>query len=118
MFRLSIRIGLVLTLAASAGQAQVDARLETPKPAYLQYSSIPFTVNLKNIGAKELVLTADQNPPWLEMIVQSFDGLLIKPERPLTPPEKTLKPGESTSVSVDLAPVSYTHLTLPTKRIV
>ena len=104
MFRFSIRVGLVFILAASAGRAQVDARLETPKPAYLQYSSIPFTVHVKNIGANELVLMSGQNPPWLEMIVQSFDGLLIKPERPLTPPEKTLKPGESTSVSVDLAP--------------
>jgi hypothetical protein len=38
------------------------------------------------------------------MVVQSRDGQLIAPEKMLLPPEKTLRSGQSTSISVDLAP--------------
>jgi hypothetical protein len=94
----------LLGLACSAGWAQVDVRLETAKTAYLQFSPIPFTVRLKNQGATELRLTETKGQPWLEMMVQSRDGMLIAPERPLNPPDKVLKAGESTAISVDLAP--------------
>ncbi len=94
----------LLLLSPITGWAQVDVRLETPKTAYLQFSPIPFTVRMKNLSAGELHLTEVNGQPWLEMIVQSLDGMLIKPERPLSLPEKTLKPGESTAISVDLAP--------------
>jgi len=97
--------GLWLLLAAlSSANAQIDLRIETPKTAYLQFSPIPFTVRIKNLGAGELKLTSDSGKPWLEMIVQSRDGLLIAPEKVLTPPDKTLRPGESVAIPVDLAP--------------
>ena len=84
--------------------AQLDLRLETPKSSYLQYAPIPVTVNLKNLGGQEIVLEGTPEKPWLEMIVQSIDGLLLRPDRPLAPPSLTLKPGESRTLSLDLAP--------------
>lgn len=98
-------IGMVLTSCSVVqALAQVDVRLETPKAAYLQFSPIPFTVRIKNLGAGELRLTETRGKPWLEMVVQSRDGQLIAPEKVLVPPDKTLRPGESTAIAVDLAP--------------
>jgi hypothetical protein len=87
-----------------ASFAQIDLRIETPKASYLQFSPIPFTIKIKNLGAGELRLAETQGKPWLEMVVQSRDGQLIAPEKMLLPPEKTLRSGQSTSISVDLAP--------------
>jgi len=87
-----------------ASFAQIDLRIETPKASYLQFSPIPFTIKIKNLGAGELRLAETQGKPWLEMVVQSRDGQLIAPEKMLFPPEKTLRSGQSTSISVDLAP--------------
>ena len=83
---------------------QLDLRLETPKSSYLQYAPIPLTVNLKNLGGQDLVLENGGDHPWLEMIVQSTDGLLLKADRPLVPPALALKPGESRALPLDLAP--------------
>lgn len=85
-------------------QAQLDLRLETPKSSYLQYAPIPVTVKLKNLGGKDLVLESGQGGPWLEFIVQSSDGLLMRPEAPLAPPATTLKAGESRALPLDLTP--------------
>jgi hypothetical protein len=85
-------------------RAQLDLRLETPKSSYLQYAPIPISVKLKNLGGEELVLGESEKGPWLEMIVQSTDGIVLKPDRPLAPPALTLKPGESRSLPLDLAP--------------
>jgi hypothetical protein len=87
-----------------ASFAQIDLSLETPQASYLQFSPIPFTIKIKNLGAGELRLAETQGKPWLEMVVQSRDGQLIAPEKMLLPPEKTLRSGQSTSISVDLAP--------------
>jgi len=87
-----------------ASFAQIDLRIETPKASYLQFSPIPFTIKIKNLGAGELRLAETQGKPWLEMVVQSRDGQLIAPEKMLLPPEKILRSGQSTSISVDLAP--------------
>lgn len=84
--------------------SQLDLRLETPKSSYLQYAPIPVTVNLKNLGGQELILEGSEGKPWLEMIVQSIDGILLKPDRTLVPPAITLKPGESRALPLDLAP--------------
>ena len=83
--------------------AQLDVRLETPKTAYLQYSQIPFTICLKNIGGEEITLESYGGKPWLEMLVQSRDGLLIREEKSFSPPDKKLKGGESTFLPLDLA---------------
>jgi len=91
-------------LGHQVGVAQIDLRIETPKASYLQFSPIPFTIKIKNLGAGELRLTETQGKPWLEMVVQSRDGQLIAPEKVLLPPDKTLRAGQSTSISVDLAP--------------
>ncbi|NDC79831.1 MAG: hypothetical protein EB090_00940 [Verrucomicrobia bacterium] len=87
----------------SALLGQVEVRLETPKSAYLQYAQIPFTICLKNIGGEEIAFESAGNKPWLEMIVQSRDGLLIRSEKPFVPPDKNLKVGESAVLPVDLA---------------
>lgn len=91
-------------VGAGALWAQLDLRLETPKSSYLQYASIPVTVHLKNLGAEELVLGEGRESPWLEMIVQSIDGLLIPVDRPLSPPALTLRAGEARALPLDLAP--------------
>lgn len=83
---------------------QLDLRLETPKSSYLQYAPIPVTVRLKNLGGEELRLEGHNGQPWLEMIVQSTDGLLLKPDRPLVPPNTKLSAGESRSLPLDLSP--------------
>ncbi|NBS87723.1 MAG: hypothetical protein EBS60_06535, partial [Verrucomicrobia bacterium] len=80
-------------LGHQAGVAQIDLRIETPKASYLQFSPIPFTIKIKNLGAGELRLTETQGKPWLEMVVQSRDGQLIAPEKVLLPPDKILKSG-------------------------
>ena len=84
--------------------AQLDLRLETPKSSYLQYAPIPITVKIKNLGAESLDLGASQEAPWLEMIVQSIDGLLIRADQPLAPPRLVLQPGETRDLALDLAP--------------
>jgi hypothetical protein len=84
-------------------RGQLEVHLETPKAAYLQYSQIPFTICLKNIGGEEIVLESTGGKPWLELLVQSRDGLLIRPEKNFTPPDKRLKVGESAVLPVDLA---------------
>ncbi|NBR46125.1 MAG: hypothetical protein EBT68_03285 [Verrucomicrobia bacterium] len=84
--------------------AQLDLRLETPKSSYLQYAAIPVFVHLKNLGGSPLELRERDGKPWMEMIVQSIDGLLIRAERPLSPPEITLRPGEEKTLPLDLAP--------------
>jgi hypothetical protein len=90
-------------MASSGSWAQLEVSLETPKAAYLQYSAIPFTICLKNIGGDEIVLQSKGDKPWWEMLVQSLDGLLIQAEKPFSPPDKRLKPGESSVLPVDLA---------------
>lgn len=84
--------------------AQLDLRLETPKSSYLQYAPIPITVKLKNLGAENLDLGDPQGAPWLEMIVQSIDGLLIRSDQALAPPQVVLQPGETRDLALDLAP--------------
>lgn len=84
--------------------AQLDLRLETPRSSYLQYASIPITVNLKNLGGEDLVLENREGQPWLEMMVQSIDGLLLNADRPLEPPALTLRAGENRVLPLDLAP--------------
>lgn len=102
-FRLLVLAGCLAGGATSAF-SQLDLRLETGKPAFLQYSPIPFQIRLKNLGAGEMVLSSSAGRPWLEMIVQSSDGLVIPPEKPLEPPEIRLAPGQSQSLPLDLAP--------------
>ena len=89
-------------IASSRVWAQLEVRLETPKAAYLQYGPIPFTICLKNIGGEEIVLETGGGKPWLEILVQSRDGLLIRPEKSFLPPDKRLKIGESAILPVDL----------------
>jgi len=91
-------------LAAVETRAQLDVRLETPKSSYLQYASIPVTVKIKNLGAETTVLNDQAGQPWLEMIVQSTDGLVIRQDRPMSPPSVTLSPGLVRSLPLDLAP--------------
>lgn len=79
--------------------------METPKSSYLQYAPVPVTVLLKNLGGQDLVLKETDNQPWLELIVQSTDGLLLKPDRPFVPPPLVLRAGESRALPVDLAPL-------------
>lgn len=84
---------------------QLDLRLETPKSSYLQYAPIPVTVKLKNLGGQDLDLGGgDQTSPWLEMIIQSTDGLLIRPDQPLRSPPLVLRAGDSRDLPLDLAP--------------
>lgn len=110
VFRVNGRVLFFLGLltgclgAVGPARAQLDLRLETPKSSYLQYAPIPVTVRLKNLGGEELVLAEGEKGPWLEMIVQSTDGIVLNPDRPLTPPALTLKPGESRNLPLDLAP--------------
>jgi len=84
--------------------AQLDLRLESPKPSYLQYAPIPVAIHLKNLGAQDLVLQENQCQPWLEMLIQSSDGLLIRPDKPMPMPDLTLKAGEIRELRLDLAP--------------
>lgn len=84
--------------------AQLDLRLETPKSSYLQYAQIPFTIKLKNLGAEDLDLGGGEETLWLEMIVQSTDGLVVGPDQPLVPPKLVLRSGETRALSLDLAP--------------
>lgn len=100
--RLSFLLGWALFFSPGLW-AQLEVRLETPKAAYLQYSPIPFTICLKNIGGEEIALASTGGKPWLEMLVQSRDGLLIRSEKEFSPPEKKLKVGESAVLPVDLA---------------
>ena len=98
---------LLVLLPCLAGQgvwAQLDLRLETPKSSYLQYASIPVAVHLKNLGPEELVLGGEGNPVWLEILVQSTDGLMVSADRPLSPPPLRLRAGESQTLPLDLAP--------------
>lgn len=98
------RIGLmVFAVVSSWGWAQLDLRLETPKVAYLQYSPIPFSISIKNVGSETVSLETVGGKPWLEMLVQSRDGLVIRAERPFFPPDKKLRAGESAAFPVDLA---------------
>jgi len=96
--------GLLTWAGSGSLWAQLDLRLETPKSSYLQYAPIPLTVKLKNLGAQELVLENRGSTPWLEVIVQSVDGLLLPQDRPLAPPQLTLPSGESRSLPLDLSP--------------
>jgi hypothetical protein len=106
MVRMAKFAGVVVLawIAVPRSQAQLDLRLETPKSSYLQYASIPVTVKLKNLGAQDLVLEDQAGQPWLEMIVQSTDGLLLKSDRPLASPPLTLASGEARALPLDLAP--------------
>jgi len=95
---------VTLGLVADYGWTQLDLRLETPKSSYLQYASVPLNVNLKNLGGQDLALSGEGGEPWLELIVQSMDGLVLKPDRPFVPPTLNLKAGESRTLPLDLAP--------------
>ena len=102
--RRSVPLILILALGgAQIGWGQLDLRLETPKSSYLQHAPIPVTISLKNLGGQPLLLAEDAGQPWLELIVQSNDGLLMKAERPLVPPEVRLQPGEARNLPLDLA---------------
>lgn len=106
MNRLFLLLGLVTVLWATGGtsRAQLDLRLETSKSSYLQYAPVPVSVRLKNLGGEDLILQGTENQPWLEFIVQSTDGLLLKPDRPLAVPAVRLAAGETRAVPLDLAP--------------
>lgn len=106
MFFFRVFLGCLVwsLLSAVETRAQLDVRLETPKSSYLQYASIPVTVKIKNLGAETTVLNDQAGQPWLEMIVQSTDGLVIRQDRPMSPPSVTLSPGLVRSLPLDLAP--------------
>lgn len=98
-------LGIVTSLVwASPSWAQLDLRLETSQSCFLQFAPIPIQVILKNFGAQPLQLGSQEEVPWLEVIVQSNDGLMIRPEKPLAPPTVTLAPGQSQTLPLDLAP--------------
>lgn len=59
---------------------------------------------LKNLGGQPLNLASEDGVPWLELIVQSNDGLVIRPEKPLAPPSIALEPGQSRTLPLDLSP--------------
>lgn len=85
--------------------AQLDLRLEMSKAAYLQYSPVPCTVRIRNLGAEPVNWTdAASEKPWLEMIVQAIDGLMVPPEKPLEISPPVLPPGGSAKIGLDLAP--------------
>lgn len=90
-------------LLGSGAWGQLEVRLETPKAAYLQYSQIPFNICLKNTGGEEIDLSSLDGKPWLELLVQSRDGLLVRSEKSFTPPDKKMKVGESALLPVDIA---------------
>ena len=96
-------VALFVGLVSPVG-AQLDLRLETPKSCYLQFAPVPVTVSLKNLGGSSLSLDQAAGQPWLEFIVQSSDGLLVKAERPLSLDAVDLQPGETKNFSFDLAP--------------
>ena len=100
--RFLVVVGLT-SLFTAVARCQVEVHLETPKAAYLQYSQIPFSVALKNIGGEEILFENSGGKPWMEILVQSRDGLLIRSEKPFIPPDKRLKVGESAVLPVDLA---------------
>ena len=104
MSRLCRFLVLAALIGTGTGWSQLDLRLETPKSSYLQYAPIPVTIRLKNLGGGELVLDGASGQPWLEFIVQSTDGLLLKPDRPLEVPPVRLAAGENRAVPMDLAP--------------
>lgn len=83
---------------------QLDLRLETPKSSYLQYAPVPVIVKMKNLGSGDLVFSPQPGEAWLEVIVQSADGLMLRPDRLFEPPVITLRPGEDRSLPLDLAP--------------
>lgn len=100
----SFLVGAVYWGGLGSTWAQLDLRLETPKSSYLQYAPIPITVKLKNLGGQDLILEGKNGKPWLEFMVQSTDGLLLKHDQPLTPPDLILRPGEVHSLPLDLSP--------------
>lgn len=106
MVRAAIFFGV---LVASFGTplpvfAQLDLKLDTPKSGYLQYAPIPITIHLKNLGGENLTLSGQGDRPWLDLVVQSTDGLLMRTDRPLWVPTLTLRPGEVRSLPLDLSP--------------
>jgi len=64
----------------------------------------PVQVVLKNLGGQDLRLISQNEVPWLEVIVQSNDGLMIRPEKSFAPPTLTLAAGQSQTLPLDLAP--------------
>ena len=103
--RLVVVAGLILGFFPGGKTwGQVDFRLETQGSCYLQYAPIPVHAMLKNLGGQAVTLDGDEKRPWLEFIVQSNDGLLIRPEKPMPVPALTLQPGESRSLALDLSP--------------
>lgn len=84
--------------------AQMDVRVETPRQSYLQYASIPMKVRIRNLGADPVQLRNSEGKLWLDLVVQGGDGLLISPEKGFSPPELSLRPGETRNVELDLTP--------------
>lgn len=97
-------VSLVWILSGGFLCAQVDVRLETPRQSYLQYASIPLKVRIRNLGADSVLLKNSGGKLWLDLVVQSGDGLLIPPEKEFSPPEMTVRPGENRGVDLDLTP--------------
>ena len=91
-------------LLQATGRGQLDLRLSSPEPSYLQFAPIPVTIHCKNLGAGDLILQESQGKPWMDLVVQSNDGLVIRPDRTFSPPDLSLKPGESKDLPVDLVP--------------
>lgn len=101
-----LRVGIFFLALAGGGEvwAQLDVRLETPKSSYLQFAELPFTLQLRNLGAGTIQLEERNGQPWLELLVQSNDGQLIQPDRPYAPPSLTVASGQTRALALDLAP--------------
>jgi hypothetical protein len=91
--------------ATSFASAQVQMSVETQRTNFLLYERVDLIINIANSGESDLILSNDQNHPWLSFLVSKHNGLPVQPERTSNFKPLTLKVGETKRLRVNLTPL-------------
>lgn len=101
-----VQAAALLTLTALAAQAQVKLALASERSTYLLYEAAPFIVQITNESAEPLDFSTDPKSErsWLSFIILRVDGSKIRGEAEFTAKERSLQPGESMNIRVNITP--------------
>lgn len=97
---------VLLILTAFAAQAQIKLSLASERSNYLLYEAAPFTVQVTNESSEPLDFSTDAKTgrSWLSFIILRVDGSKIRGEAEFNAKERSLQPGESMNIRVNITP--------------
>lgn len=107
LMRRLIFIFFCAALAIPVGvRAQLAIELRMQRDTFLQYESIPVSISIRNFSGRAIELQSTETKPWLDFIIATEDGGLIRAVGNQRVEEKlTVAAGETATRTLDLLPL-------------